>query len=113
MARPALPGLLGCRARSLRVVSALGGWRVAARNARSGIRLGFADAWSGTVRIERVVPVGRLPGILHCPSCGWPLGDARNPATGYLVECSGCKAKLVMRIEGAAIMVTVKQPSNA
>lgn len=61
------------------------------------------------MNIRRVTPVGRPSGMLRCPECGWPLGASDNPATGYLVECSGCKARLVMRIEGPAIMVAVKE----
>lgn len=60
------------------------------------------------MNVERVTPVGRPDGILHCPACGWRLGETTNPATGYLTQCSGCKARLVMRIEGPAILVTVR-----
>lgn len=61
------------------------------------------------MKIERVVPVGRPPGILHCPACGAKLGHSLNPATGYFTHCGRCDAELVMRIEGAAIMVAVKR----
>lgn len=62
------------------------------------------------MRIERVTPVGRPPGILHCPNCGRRLGRTDDPATGYLTRCSLCQAELVMRIEGPAIMATVRDP---
>lgn len=61
------------------------------------------------MKIERVVPVGRVPGILHCPACGARIGDSRNPAVGYFTHCGLCDAELVMRIEGSAILVGLKR----
>lgn len=60
------------------------------------------------MKIERVVPVGRMPGMLHCPACGAKIGESRNPATGYFTHCGVCDAELVMHIEGPAIFVSVK-----
>jgi hypothetical protein len=60
------------------------------------------------MNITRVTPVGRPPGIIHCPACGAKLGRSDDPAVGYYTHCGVCDAKLVMRIEGSAILVTVK-----
>jgi hypothetical protein len=59
--------------------------------------------------IERMVPAGRLDGILRCPACGAQLGRANDPAVGYYTHCGVCDVELVMRIEGPAIMVTVRR----
>jgi transcription elongation factor Elf1 len=61
------------------------------------------------MNITRVVPAGRPEGILRCPSCGARLGEARNPAVGYLTHCGLCEARLNVRIEGPRIFVTLKR----
>jgi hypothetical protein len=60
------------------------------------------------VRIERVTPVGRQPGIVRCPSCGAKLSESSNPATGYFTRCSLCRVELSVRTEGEALLVSVK-----
>lgn len=55
------------------------------------------------MNIERVTPVGRPPGILHCPNCATPLGKSDDPAVGYLTKCSLCGVRLTVRIDGTRI----------
>lgn len=59
------------------------------------------------MNVERVVPVGRPAGMLRCPSCGCQLGASDNPAIGYITHCSFCDVRLVVRVEGPAILLAV------
>jgi hypothetical protein len=56
----------------------------------------------------RVTPVGRPPGIIHCPACGAKLGRSDDPAVGYYTHCGICDVELSVRIKGPAILIGVK-----